>query len=185
LNCSSTKVVPSAYRQAFSQRLRPTAIGVWSWSFGTLWRMPECHRIRRMGKWYGCSTRQYRVATWCETVGRQNRGGDDQGHRGRRNSIAGVVRSRNGPDLSAADCWRGSLTPRTWEQGGPGRDVVRSLFLLEVAAGLEPAKTGFADQRLGHFGIATSKPLYPRYTQTVPKLPPQRLFTPILVPATY
>jgi len=37
--------------------------------------MPECHRIRRMGKWYGCSTRQYRVATWCETVGRQNRGG--------------------------------------------------------------------------------------------------------------
>ena len=29
---------------------------------------------------------------------------------------------------------------------------------LEVAAGLEPAKTGFADQRLGLFGIATSKP---------------------------
>jgi hypothetical protein len=26
---------------------------------------------------------------------------------------------------------------------------------LEVAAGLEPAKTGFADQRLDHFGIAT------------------------------
>ena len=28
---------------------------------------------------------------------------------------------------------------------------------LEVAAGLEPAKTGFADQRLGLFGIATQK----------------------------
>jgi hypothetical protein len=28
-------------------------------------------------------------------------------------------------------------------------------FELEVAAGLEPAKTGFADQRLDHFGIAT------------------------------
>jgi hypothetical protein len=27
---------------------------------------------------------------------------------------------------------------------------------LEVAAGLEPAKTGFADQRLGLFGIATN-----------------------------
>ncbi len=26
---------------------------------------------------------------------------------------------------------------------------------LEVAAGLEPAKTGFADQRLDRFGIAT------------------------------
>jgi hypothetical protein len=26
---------------------------------------------------------------------------------------------------------------------------------MEVAAGLEPAKTGFADQRLGHFGILT------------------------------
>ena len=27
---------------------------------------------------------------------------------------------------------------------------------MEVTAGLEPAKTGFADQRLDHFGIATS-----------------------------
>jgi hypothetical protein len=26
---------------------------------------------------------------------------------------------------------------------------------MEVTAGLEPAKTGFADQRLGLFGIAT------------------------------
>jgi hypothetical protein len=26
---------------------------------------------------------------------------------------------------------------------------------LEVAVGLEPTKTGFADQRLDHFGIAT------------------------------
>ena len=30
-----------------------------------------------------------------------------------------------------------------------------SLWQLEVAAGLEPAKTGFADRRLDHFGIAT------------------------------
>jgi hypothetical protein len=29
------------------------------------------------------------------------------------------------------------------------------LRLMEVAAGLEPAKTGFADRRLDHFGIAT------------------------------
>jgi hypothetical protein len=29
--------------------------------------------------------------------------------------------------------------------------------IMEVAAGLEPAKTGFADQRLGRFGIATSE----------------------------
>jgi hypothetical protein len=26
---------------------------------------------------------------------------------------------------------------------------------MEVAAGLEPAKIGFADRRLDHFGIAT------------------------------
>ena len=33
---------------------------------------------------------------------------------------------------------------------------------LEVAAGLEPAKIGFADRRLDHFGIATLYPnLYP------------------------
>ena len=30
-----------------------------------------------------------------------------------------------------------------------------NLEKLEVAAGLEPAKTGFADQRLDRFGIAT------------------------------
>jgi hypothetical protein len=42
---------------------------------------------------------------------------------------------------------------------------------LEVAAGLEPAKTGFADQRLGLFGIAT-KSVYPRsIPKPVPKLP--------------
>jgi hypothetical protein len=34
---------------------------------------------------------------------------------------------------------------------------------LEVAAGLEPAKIGFADRRLDHFGIATLYPnLYPK-----------------------
>jgi hypothetical protein len=36
---------------------------------------------------------------------------------------------------------------------------------LEVAAGLEPAKTGFADQRLGLFGIATSNFIPTTYTQ--------------------
>jgi hypothetical protein len=39
---------------------------------------------------------------------------------------------------------------------------------MEVAAGLEPAKTGFADQRLDRFGIATSK----RLNQPIPKLYP-------------
>ena len=29
---------------------------------------------------------------------------------------------------------------------------------MEAAAGLEPTKTGFADQRLDHFGIATTSP---------------------------
>ena len=33
---------------------------------------------------------------------------------------------------------------------------------MEAAAGLEPAKTGFADQRLDHFGIAASD-LYSGY----------------------
>jgi hypothetical protein len=31
---------------------------------------------------------------------------------------------------------------------------------MEVVAGLEPAKIGFADRRLDHFGI-TTKDLYP------------------------
>lgn len=39
--------------------------------------------------------------------------------------------------------------------GGRERQFVHRK--LEVAAGLEPAKTGFADQRLDHFGIATVK----------------------------
>jgi hypothetical protein len=43
---------------------------------------------------------------------------------------------------------------------------------LEVAAGLEPAKIGFADRRLDHFGIAT---LYPNlYPNLYPKLYPNR-----------
>ena len=49
---------------------------------------------------------------------------------------------------------------------------------MEVAAGLEPAKTGFADQRLGLFVIATSKrlnqpipDLYPNCTQMRPIQP--------------
>jgi hypothetical protein len=43
------------------------------------------------------------------------------------------------------------------------------LLKMEVAAGLEPAKTGFADQRLDRFGIATKNV----YTQTVPILVPK------------
>ena len=52
---------------------------------------------------------------------------------------------------------------------------------MEVAAGLEPAKTGFADQRLDRFGIATKNV----YIQIVPKTPLQSLFTPIQVLADY
>ena len=59
------------------------------------------------------------------------------------------------------------------------------LLKMEVAAGLEPAKTGFADQRLDRFGIATKNV----YTQTVPilvpKTPLQSLFTPIQVFVNY
>ena len=55
---------------------------------------------------------------------------------------------------------------------------------LEVAAGLEPAKIGFADRRLGLFGIATK--IVPKsIPKVIPKLPPERLFTPNLVPVTY
>jgi hypothetical protein len=43
---------------------------------------------------------------------------------------------------------------RAWQLGS-ANDPVRNGKKLEVAAGLEPAKTGFADQRLDHFGIAT------------------------------
>jgi hypothetical protein len=57
---------------------------------------------------------------------------------------------------------------------------------MEVAAGLEPAKIGFADRRLDHFGIATSENLYPEsIPKTVPKLPSYRLFTPIQVLVNY
>ena len=56
---------------------------------------------------------------------------------------------------------------------------------MEVAAGLEPAKTGFADQRLDRFGIAT-KILYPESVPIlVPKMPLQRLFTLIQVFVNY
>ena len=38
---------------------------------------------------------------------------------------------------------------------------------MEVAAGLEPAKIGFADRRLDRFGIATNEnPIPSFYTQT-------------------
>jgi hypothetical protein len=57
---------------------------------------------------------------------------------------------------------------------------------MEVAVGLEPTKTGFAGQRLDHFGIATLENLYPNsIPKTVPNLPPYRLFTPISVSLTY
>ena len=57
---------------------------------------------------------------------------------------------------------------------------------MEVAVGLEPTKTGFAGQRLDHFGIATWENLYPNsIPKTVPKLPSYRLFTPFLPFLTY
>ena len=62
------------------------------------------------------------------------------------------------------------------------------LLKLEVAAGLEPAKIGFADRRLDHFGIATklfekSSKLIPKsIPKTVPKMPSQRRFAPVLCP---
>ena len=57
---------------------------------------------------------------------------------------------------------------------------------LEAAVGLEPTKTGFADQRLDRFGIAASEKLYPEsIPKTVPKMPPQLLFAPIQVLVTY
>jgi hypothetical protein len=41
---------------------------------------------------------------------------------------------------------------------------------MEVAAGLEPAKIGFADRRLDHFGIATLYPnLYPKLYPNRPR----------------
>jgi hypothetical protein len=49
---------------------------------------------------------------------------------------------------------------------------IRGLILLvEVAAGLEPAKTGFADQRLGLFGIAT-KPVQKAASKPISKPAP-------------
>jgi hypothetical protein len=57
---------------------------------------------------------------------------------------------------------------------------------MEVAVGLEPTKTGFAGQRLDHFGIATLEILYPEsIPKTVPKPPLYRLFTPLLSFVTY
>jgi hypothetical protein len=52
--------------------------------------------------------------------------------------------------------------------------------------GLEPTKTGFAGQRLDHFGIATSEKSVPKsIPRTVPKLPLYRLFTPLKVSVNY
>ena len=57
---------------------------------------------------------------------------------------------------------------------------------MEVAAGLEPAKTGFADQRLDRFGIATNENSIPNFIpKLVPELPFERLFTPIQVVVNY
>jgi hypothetical protein len=43
---------------------------------------------------------------------------------------------------------------------------------MEVAVGLEPTKTGFAGQRLDHFGIATFENLYPTlYSKLYPNCP--------------
>jgi hypothetical protein len=51
--------------------------------------------------------------------------------------------------------------------------------------GLEPTKTGFAGQRLDHFGIATLENLYLNsIPKSVPDRPPCPLFTPILASLT-
>jgi hypothetical protein len=44
------------------------------------------------------------------------------------------------------------LRSRIFQKSSCGKLKTRR---MEVAAGLEPAKTGFADQRLDRFGIAT------------------------------
>jgi hypothetical protein len=42
---------------------------------------------------------------------------------------------------------------------------------MEVAVGLEPTKTGFAGQRLDHFGIATPRKIFTRiYTQNCTRI---------------
>jgi hypothetical protein len=47
---------------------------------------------------------------------------------------------------------------------------------MEVTAGLEPAKTGFADQRLGLFGIATK--LFRERPTRAQNAPKERFLTP-------
>jgi hypothetical protein len=70
---------------------------------------------------------------------------------------------------------------------GANEYVHVSRFLkMEVAAGLEPAKIGFADRRLDRFGIATKlKSCTQVIPKTVPQMPPQRLFTPLQVLVNY
>ena len=78
-----------------------------------------------------------------------------------------------------------SSLPGFWSFGGiRATTTERNAREMEVAAGLEPAKTGFADQRLDHFGIAT-KSCTQFIPKSIPKMPPQRLFTPIWVRVTY
>jgi hypothetical protein len=47
--------------------------------------------------------------------------------------------------------------PWGWRDAPRGQETRRSTIqkIMEVAVGLEPTKTGFADQRLDRFGIAT------------------------------
>src|SRR5260370_9289151 len=63
----------------------------------------------------------------------------------------------------------------------PSIETAYCLLKLEVAAGLEPTKIGFADRRLDRFGIATRKRLYPIYTQSCTQT---ALITPIY-PSSY
>ncbi len=49
--------------------------------------------------------------------------------------------------------------------------VMRHSNGMEVAAGLEPTKTGFADQRLDRFGIATKLAIPKSVPKSVPKMP--------------
>ncbi len=52
--------------------------------------------------------------------------------------------------------------------------------VLEVTVGLEPTKTGFAGQRLDHFGIATCENPLNLYPKLYPKLYPDCLRNPYL-----
>jgi hypothetical protein len=58
---------------------------------------------------------------------------------------------------------------RTSGSDGPKHGEAQSQRTMEAAVGLEPTKTGFAGQRLDHFGIATPEKSVP---VSIPKTTP-------------